>query len=130
MYKNSVDLLDLSTTMLGLHAGGSISAAERRFPDGVVGDWQVAAFHAESDADVHADHWEMHPDSDEAVCCLSGGVRVYFRAEEVGGCEEMTRLSAGATVIVPRGRWHRMELDAPSDLLSIAGYLGTQLEGR
>lgn len=25
--------------------------------------WQLMAFHVETDADVHADQWEVHPDA-------------------------------------------------------------------
>jgi hypothetical protein len=37
---------------------------------------------------------------------------------------------AGTAVIVPRGRWHRLELDAPSDLMSITLRHGTRPERR
>ncbi|GAA2234410.1 hypothetical protein GCM10010430_13920 [Kitasatospora cystarginea] len=46
------------------------------------------------------------------------------------GAEEMVRLPAGSAVIVPRGRWHRLELDGPSDLMSITLRDGTRLERR
>lgn len=42
----------------------------------------------------------------------------------------MVRLSAGTAVIVPRGRWHRLELNAPSDLMSVTLRHGTRLEKR
>ncbi|MFI8888636.1 hypothetical protein ACIGW9_40845, partial [Streptomyces sp. NPDC053813] len=37
---------------------------------------------------------------------------------------------AQCSVIVPRGRWHRLELNAPSDLMSITLRHGTRLEKR
>ena len=33
------------------------------------GGWQLNAFYVETAADVHADHWEVHPDADEVVSC-------------------------------------------------------------
>jgi len=42
----------------------------------------------------------------------------------------MVRITEGTAVIVPRGRWHRLELDAPSDLMSITLRDGTRLEKR
>jgi quercetin dioxygenase-like cupin family protein len=74
----------------------------------------------------------MHPDSDEMVGCLSGGIRFYLRATDAadGDTQEMTALLPGEAVIVPRGRWHRLELDAPSDLMSITQRSGTRLEKR
>ncbi|MFD7245041.1 hypothetical protein [Streptomyces massasporeus] len=47
--------------------------------------WQVMTFHVETDADVHGDHWEIHSDADEVVACLTGGIRLRFRAERQGG---------------------------------------------
>lgn len=42
----------------------------------------------------------------------------------------MVTLVAGTGFVVPRGRWHRFELDAPSDLVSIALRSGSRLEKR
>lgn len=66
----------------------------------------------------------------EAVCCLTGGVRLHLRPVRPGGSEDMVSLQAGTAVVVPRGRWHRLELDAPSDLMSIILCHGTRLEER
>ncbi|MEU6059540.1 cupin [Streptomyces sp. NPDC047097] len=122
--------IDLFASALHFRPDGDVRAVERQMAGSGSGAWQIAAFHVESDADVHADHWEMHPQAEEAVCCLTGGVRLYFRPEAPGGAEDMVRLRAGAAVIVPRGRWHRLELDAPSDLMSITLRDGTRLERR
>ncbi|MFE2154107.1 cupin domain-containing protein [Streptomyces lavendulae] len=122
--------IDLFASALQLRPDGEVRAAERRMAGGDRGTWQIAAFHVETDADVHADQWEMHPEADEAVCCLTGGVRLHFRPTTPGGTEETVRLRAGTSVIVPRGRWHRLELDAPADLLSVTLRHGTRLEAR
>lgn len=42
----------------------------------------------------------------------------------------MVPLPAGSAVVVPRGRWHRLELDGPSDLMSLTLRHGTRLEKR
>ncbi|MEU7019610.1 cupin domain-containing protein [Streptomyces sp. NPDC046203] len=122
--------VDLFASALRFHPDGGIEAVERRMNSGDLGAWQIATFHVETDADVHADHWEMHPQAEEVVCCLTGGFRLYLRPEGPDGDEEMVRLGAGTAVIVPRGRWHRLELDAPSDLMSITLREGTRLEKR
>ena len=119
--------IDMFASGITFHPSGDVRAAELRMTSGD-GAWQIGTFRAETDADVHADHWEMHPAAEEAVCCLAGGVRIYFRAAEPGGAEEMVRLPAGTAVIVPRGRWHRLELDGPSDLMSVTLRQGTRLE--
>ncbi|WP_141584199.1 cupin domain-containing protein [Actinomadura sp. WMMA1423] len=121
--------IDMFASAITFHPDGAVRAAERRMT-GDGGGWQIAAFRVETDEDVHADHWEVHPAAEEAVCCLSGGLRVYFRPEEPGGEEEMVRLTAGAAVVVPRGRWHRLELDGPSDVMSVTLRHGTRLEKR
>ncbi|MFD4922429.1 cupin [Streptomyces goshikiensis] len=123
-------VIDLFASALQFRPDGDVRVAERRMTSSDSGAWQIATFHVETDAEVHADHWEMHPEAEEAVCCLTGGVRLYFRPTTPGGAEDMVRLSAGTAVIVPRGRWHRLELNAPSDLMSITLRHGTRLERR
>lgn len=133
MYKNSKTVpipIDLFASALHLHPDGDVRAGERQMASSDPGAWQLATFHVETDADVHADHWEMHPQAEEAVCCLTGGVRLYFRPAEPGGAEDMVQLRPGTAVLVPRGRWHRLELDAPSVLMSITLRDGTRLEKR
>ncbi|MFJ5725992.1 cupin [Streptomyces sp. NPDC093149] len=122
--------IDLFASALHFHPDGDVRAVERQMTNSSSGAWQIATFHVETNADVHADHWEMHPEAEEAVCCLTGGIRLYFRPDVPGGTEDMVQLQTGAAVIVPRGRWHRLELDAPSDLMSITLRQGTRLEKR
>ncbi|MET7305075.1 cupin [Embleya sp. NPDC005575] len=119
--------VDLFEFALRLADGGRIDAGERRM-DGATTGWQVSAFHAETDADLHADHWEMHPASDEVVCVWTGAVRMILRAEDGVGEEPPVTLRPGAAFVVPQGRWHRLELGAPADLMSIGRRLGTRLE--
>ncbi|WP_129840735.1 cupin domain-containing protein [Streptomyces sp. RFCAC02] len=127
MTTHPVNLFD---SALRFHPNGDVRAGERRMTTGDEGTWQVGTFRVETDEDVHADHWEMHPAAEEAVCCLAGGVRLHFRATAAGDPEETVRLTPGTAVIVPRGRWHRLELDGPSDLMSITLRDGTRLEKR
>ncbi|MGP9022803.1 cupin domain-containing protein [Streptomyces sp. BR1] len=130
MTTTPISPVDLFASALHIHPDGDVRVAERRMTSSESGAWQIATFHVETDADVHADHWEMHPEAEEAVCCLTGGVRLYFRPTMSGGAEDVVRLGAGSAVVVPRGRWHRLELDAPSDLMSITLRHGTRLERR
>ncbi|MFG2630742.1 cupin [Streptomyces sp. NPDC048473] len=130
MTTTPISSIDLFASALRIHPDGDVRVAERRMTSSDSGAWQIATFHVETDADVHADHWEMHPEAEEAVCCLTGGVRLYFRPTTPGGAEDMVQLQAGTAVVVPRGRWHRLELNAPSDLMSITLRHGTRLEKR
>lgn len=120
--------IDLYGCALRLSEGGNVSAEQRRMSADVDG-WTLAAFHVETEEDVHGDHWELHPAADEAVCVLAGTARFILRANQ-GGAEEAVTLTSGTAVIVPRGRWHRLELDGPADLMSITLRRGSQLEKR
>ncbi|GAB2729535.1 cupin [Streptomyces bullii] len=121
--------IDLFATFIHLREGGHVRAEQPVF-DPERDGWQVMAFRVETDADVHADHWELHPEADEVVSCLTGGIRLCFRPERPGDEEEEIRLTAGTAVVVPRGRWHRIALDAPSDIMSVTLPRGSRLEKR
>ncbi|MGW8374917.1 cupin [Streptomyces sp. ODS28] len=137
--------IDLFSSFLQLGADGQVRAEKPAF-DPRRENWQVMTFHVETDADVHGDHWEIHTLADEVVSCLSGGIRLYLRPEgaepgesaesaESGhgpgeGYEEEIKLSPGSATIVPRGRWHRIALDGPSDIMSITLPRGSRLEKR
>ncbi|MGI5290444.1 hypothetical protein ACQEVF_44910 [Nonomuraea polychroma] len=88
------------------------------------------AFHAKTDADVHADRWEVHPAAEEIVSCLIGKIRLYLRPELAGQQEEEVRLVAGTAAIVPRGLWYHIELDVPSNIMAVTLPRGSRLEMR
>lgn len=123
--------LDLfAPSVLCLAGGGTIRAeTPPRMSPGADG-WCVAMFRAETGHDVHADRWEVHPGGEEAVCVLAGAARLILRGEDGASEEEPVTLSAGTACIVPRGRWHRLELDGPADLMSVTMRLGTRTEPR
>ncbi|WP_214323809.1 cupin [Nonomuraea sediminis] len=121
--------IDLFASSIHLRQGGTIHARKpAKDPDQDA--WQLTAFHAKTDADVHADHWEIHPEAEKIVSCLIGKIRLYLRPELPGQEEEVIRLTAGTAAIVPRGRWHRIELDVPSNILTITLPHGTRLQKR
>jgi quercetin dioxygenase-like cupin family protein len=119
----------LFTSFIRLGEGGEVRAEEPAF-DPEQDSWQVMTFHVETDEDVHGDHWEIHTEADEVVSCLTGGIRLFLRPERPGEPEEGTSLTPGTAVIVPRGRWHRIALDAPSDIMSVTLPRGSRLERR
>ncbi|MGA5357349.1 cupin [Streptomyces purpurascens] len=125
----TVTPIDLFASFLHLDEGGRVRAEEPVFDPGREG-WQLMTFHVETDADVHGDHWEIHTAADEVVSCLTGGIRLCLRPERPEDDEEEIRLAAGTAVIVPRGRWHRIALDAPSDIMSVTLPRGSRLERR
>ncbi len=125
----TVTPIDLFSSFIHLDHGGQVSAERQEF-DPERDGWQVMTFHVETEADLHADHWELHPDADEVVSCLTGGIRLYLRPERPGDTEEEIKLTPGTAVIVPRGRWHRTELDAPGDIMAVTLPRGSRLEKR
>jgi mannose-6-phosphate isomerase-like protein (cupin superfamily) len=120
--------VDLFAQHLQLEAGGTISVDERRMGGGADSDWRLSLFHAETADDVHSDHWEMHPLADEAVCCLNGAIRLCLRATQPDTADDLILILPGRAVIVPRGRWHRLELEEPTDLLATTVRRGTELQ--
>ncbi|MFI6900396.1 cupin [Nonomuraea sp. NPDC050394] len=117
--------IDLFASPLHLHQDGQVKA-------GTPGEdgWRLTTLHAKTGADVHADHWEIHPEAEELVSCLVGKIRLYLRPERPGLREEEVRLIAGTAAVVPRGRWHRIELDIPSNIMAVTLPRGSRLEKR
>ncbi|GAA3083219.1 hypothetical protein GCM10020000_81660 [Streptomyces olivoverticillatus] len=125
----TITTIDLFESFLHLRPDGQVRAEPPTF-DSERDGWQVMAFHIATDADLHADHWEIHPHADEVVACLTGRIRLCFRPLQAGEEQEEVELAAGKAAIVPRGRWHRIELDAPGDILSVTVQQGSRLEER
>ncbi|MET9983678.1 cupin [Streptomyces rochei] len=121
--------ISLFSSFIHLDQDGRVHAAQPVF-DAERDGWQLMTFHVETDADVHGDHWEIHTEADELVSCLAGGIRLYFRPEQPGAEGEEVRLAAGTATIVPRGRWHRIALDGPSDIMSVTLPRGSRLQKR
>jgi quercetin dioxygenase-like cupin family protein len=121
--------IDLFTNALHFAPTGRVRAGERRMADGD-GDWQLAVFHVETDEDVHAEYWEKHPPAEEAVCCVRGAIRLYLRATEPDADNELVTLRSGQAAIVPRDRWHRLEVDEPTDLMAVTLRHGSEIERR
>ncbi|GAA4136720.1 cupin [Actinomadura keratinilytica] len=125
----AVTPIDLLACSIRLQQGGRISA-DSTAADADQGGWRLRAFHAKTDADVHADHWEVHPEAEEVVSCLIGKIRLCLRPERPGQEEEEVILAAGTAAIVPRGRWHRIELVTPSSIMAVTMPRGSRSEER
>ena len=122
--------VDLSGHGVRLYPDGRVAAEPHPMHPAEDG-WTLAIFAAETDADVHGDHWEMHPAGDELVTVLSGQIRIFLRPEgPSAGEEEPVTLAAGSAFVMPRGRWHRIEVPGPSRLMAITLRPGTRLERR
>jgi len=68
-------------------------------------------------------HWEMHPEGEEVLVQLEGGMTLIL--DELGG-ERRVEMTAGTTCVVPRGVWHRALVPDASRFLGITYGAGTQ----
>jgi hypothetical protein len=121
--------IELFASPVQLHPGGQVRTeqhvTEPEFDDD---GWLLMVAHVETEDDVHGDAWEIHPEADELVSCLTGGIRLILRPERPGDEEEEIKLAARTAVVVPRGRWHRLAVDVPGDMMAVTLPRGTREE--
>jgi uncharacterized cupin superfamily protein len=73
------------------------------------------------------DTWEMHPNGDELVACVSGRITLH---QEVDGEERVAVLDAGQAIVNPPGVWHTADVDDSATALFVTAGLGTQIRPR
>ena len=108
------DVIDLTSCSVGFTRDGQATVIERRpGPPSRIDGLTVGA-PSMTQAPPHAG--EMHPDGDELLFLVSGRVTVLLEdAEPV----RKVALLPGQAVVVPKGIWHRVVLDEPSQLVHI-----------
>ncbi len=78
------------------------------------------------------DMWEMHPEGDEVVLCISGSMTLH--QEHKDGSTDTVTIGAGDYVINPPGTWHTADVDGAMEggatALFITAGLGTQHRSR
>ena len=74
------------------------------------------------------DSWEMHPEGDEVVLCLSGAMTLHQEMRD-GSTAEVT-IMAGEYAINPPGCWHTADIEGEATALFITAGLGTEHRGR
>jgi mannose-6-phosphate isomerase-like protein (cupin superfamily) len=106
--------LDLSQAVVGLERdGGSRVIPNQPGPPVRIAGFIVGA-PAMTQSPPHGG--EMHPDGDELLFLVSGHVSVVLEDE---GSEQKLELRPGEACVVPRGVWHRVVLNEPSQILHI-----------
>ena len=69
-------------------------------------------------------HWEMHPEGEELLLARSG---VFVVVMETAAGERRVRLDAKTPAFVmPRGTWHRFEVEQPGEILFATYGRGTR----
>lgn len=71
--------------------------------------------------------WEMHPEGEELVVCLSGEITLH---QELKGATRTLTLRPGESVINPRGIWHTADVSGAASALFITAGRGTQIRPR
>ncbi len=119
--------LDLTRTYLDLQDGGKVAeipVTDTFWQDLMSGGVRIEGrmvMAAEMTADMG--HWEMHPAGDEVLILMNG--RAIVVLEEPEGTREIA-VAAGETVIVPRGRWHRVKVVEPGKMVFMTAGEGTE----
>lgn len=120
---------------LGLGATATVQPAYRGSPD-----W-YAGYEARTAADGREGRlvschrfaeswtsWEMHPEGDEAVICLTG--RMTLHQEFPDGRRATVVLAAGDYAINPPGVWHTADVEGEATALFITAGVGTAHRAR
>jgi mannose-6-phosphate isomerase-like protein (cupin superfamily) len=71
--------------------------------------------------------WEVHPEGDELVVCVSGRMTLH---QEIDGKTATVTLGAGEAIVNPPGAWHTADIDEPATALFITAGRGTQVRPR
>jgi mannose-6-phosphate isomerase-like protein (cupin superfamily) len=96
---------------------------ERHGEDGKEG--RLVSMHSFSES---WDSWEMHPEGDEVVVCLSGSITLV--QEMADGSHGRITIGPGEYAINPPGCWHTADVDGDATALFITAGLGTQGRAR
>ena len=109
-------IFDLSTEVVGLARGtGRACFVEqvRNRPPRRIDGYTVGAPIITGDAPHNG---ELHPDADELLYLISGRVKVHL---ELADGERIIDVEGGQGIVVPRGVWHRIEMQEPGQLIHI-----------
>lgn len=83
--------------------------------------WLLGANHRAEDTES----WDLHPRGECIVVLLTGAIDIVLQESTVDDRVVELR-EPGASVVIPRGIWHRQIVHAPSDLLFLTAGEGTE----
>lgn len=124
MNDNTLTIFPLDGHLLALHPDALALAIPYHARGKSRADWIIGVKHVSDAQSVHGDHWERHPRGDETLCLLEGSIELVLQTDD--GAERRIALQAGQACIVPRGTWHRLQVDVPGRLLFITPSIGSE----
>lgn len=107
----------LTHNLIGLAGGESAARLPFQIPprSGEALDRVMGIVDTTDDASVHAEFWERHPTGDEVLCVLTGRLRATVSLADQSVIS--VDIAPGQAFIVPRARWHRLQVVEPGRLL-------------
>ena len=118
---NHVLRVDVSTHVIGLDRALKAEPHADQPDPGVSVDGLVFGVARMSENSPHGG--EMHADGDEVLYLVSGKVKLVF----LDGKNPDTDIEAGDVVIVPQGRWHRVDVLEPCHIVYLTPGSGNQV---
>lgn len=114
----------LADQLLALLPGSAVQPLDYRQRGKTDADWIIGIKPVSDDASVHAGHWERHPHGEEVLCLLEGCILVTLSVRQQP--EQQVRLSPGQALIVPRGTWHRLQVEQAGRLMFVTPSVGSE----
>lgn len=87
-----------------------------------LGRWLLGANHRSEDTTS----WDLHPHGECIATLLTGAIDIVLEADSHGSETTVELREPGASVVIPRGVWHRQVVHTPSDLLFLTAGQGTK----
>lgn len=115
---------ELADRLVALYPNAIAAPIPLRSRSSTDADWIVGVKPVTDQVSVHGDHWERHPRGDEILCLLEGHVAVVLTS--AGAPEQRIDLDGGQALIVPRGHWHRLQVQEPGRLMFITPSIGSE----
>ena len=105
---------DLAQAVVGLQRDGTA----RRMPDAPGPPARIDGYTIGAPVMTRAapHDGEMHPDGDELLFLVSGSISVFLEKE---GRQRVLEVEAGEALVIPRGVWHRVVPNEPSQMVHV-----------
>lgn len=111
--KNQIAAIDVSSLLFDIHRDLSVTTREHQPGPPIRIDGMTAGIVIITEDAPH--RGEVHPDGDEILYVISGGIELTWESEPNATLE----LRAGEACIVPKGEWHNIHVLEKTQLMHI-----------